>query len=83
MWSTDNGYNVYNGIYELNELYQASITLRVYKQLYLKTYYEYMGNSYRINSKSLIPSDANSTSKPIDNIKFNTHSIIGGLIWEF
>ena len=82
-WNTEYGYSIYNGLHGLNELYQAKITLRLVKQLYMKIYYEYMCNYSKVWSKSLIPPDASDTPEIIDNIKFNTHSIIGGLIWEF
>ena len=82
-WNAENGYSIYNGIHGLNELYQAKITVRLVKQLYAKVYYEYMGNYSKVWSKSLIPPDADNIPEVIENIKFNTHSIIGGLIWEF
>ena len=82
-WNTNNGYNVYNGIYNLSALYQAKLTVRVVKKLYFKLFYEYMENSSNIWSKSLFTSDENDIPQVITNNKFYTHSIIGGLVWEF
>ena len=82
-WNNENGYSIYNGIQGLNELYQAKITVRIVKQLYLKVYYEYMSNYSKIWSKSLVPMDSKDIPEVVGDIKFNTHSIIGGLIWEF
>ncbi len=81
-WSNSNGYNVYNGIYGISSLYQANVSVRLVKQLYLKLQYEYMDNSSKIWSKSLIPEDSKDDVKVIEQNNFNTHSIIGGLIWE-
>lgn len=82
-WSNNNGYNVYNGIYGISSLYQAKVSLRVAKQFYVKLQYEYMDNSSKIWSKSLLPEDSKDDSQVIEQNNFNTHSIIGGLIWEF
>lgn len=82
-WNTNNAYVIYNGIYNLTEIYQTQITARIYKGLYAKLYYQYLSNTSDIFSKSLFPSNSEDTPQVIDNTKFNTHSIIGGLIWEF
>ena len=83
MWNTENGYSVYNGIYKLSELYQAKVTVRIVKQLYFKAYCEFMKNSSNTWSKSLLPFDSGESAVVINQNKFNTYSIIGGLIWEF
>jgi len=82
-WNTNNGYNIYNGIYGISSLYQAKISVRIVKQLYVKLYYEYMKNHSNIWSKSLVPEDSEQWPTVIEKVNFNTHSIIGGLIWEF
>ncbi len=83
LWNTNNGYSIYNDIYGISSLYQAKITVQIAKQLYVKLYYEYMENRSNIWSKSLIPDDKDQDPEVIKEVKFYTHSIIGGLIWEF
>lgn len=82
-WSVDNGYSVYNDFYTLSGIYQAKLTTRVYKKLYIKLLYEFIQRESEIWSKSLNPVDLYDNPKVISKNRFNTHSIIGGLIWEF
>jgi hypothetical protein len=83
MWNTNSGYNIYNGIYGMSSLYQVILNYKVTKQLYFKLYYEYIDRSSNIWSKSLLPIDEGNDLEIISTERFNTHSIIGGLIWEF
>jgi len=80
-WQSDYGYSLYNGLYIINTIYKAAIDIRVYKGLYLKIHYEYLNRESNIVVTDMI------TGKEIENkkeiINFGTHSIIGGLIWEF
>lgn len=83
-WQTNYGYAVYNGIHPIQSIYQTMMSMRLYKKVYFKLYYEFMVSNAEIFSESLIPSNSkNETPKTIESIKFNTHSMIGGFIWEF
>jgi len=81
-WQTNYGYSIYNGIYKIHNIYQAALTIRLYKTLYLKMHYEYLERSTNIISESFAPQD-NINKQEIKTIKFGTHSIISGIIWEF
>jgi len=82
-WVGDNGYTVYNDIYGMYWNYQFWISWNLNSNLQFKLYYEYNQLSSSINKKSLLPEDSDSAAIPIQEIKFNTHSITGGLIWTF
>ncbi len=82
-WVGDNGYTVYNGIYGMYWNYQFWVSWNLNSHLQFKLYYEYSQHSSSLNKKSLLPEDSDSAAIPIQEIKFNTHSITGGLIWTF
>jgi len=73
---TNNGYVIYNGLFDINSSYKLSANTRIYRNLYFKLEYEYLNTtSYSLSKLPEI--------EKITEIDFVTHSIIGGLIWEF
>lgn len=82
-YSIDQAYNVYNGIYNLDQVLQSNLTIRLFNQVYFKFYYELTCNTADIKSKEMTLEKSESSPKTVDYINFNTHSFIGGLIWEF
>ena len=81
-WQTDYGYSVYNSVYKIHNIYRTALTVRIYKTMYLKVHYEYLERSTDIKAGSLAPQNG-IQNKEIETIKFGTHSIISGIIWEF
>jgi len=75
-WQTNNGYVIYNGLFDINSSYQLSATTRVYKNLYIKLEYEYLNSASYSFSKW-------PETEEIKEEQFITQSITGGLIWEF
>lgn len=82
-YAIDQGYNVYNGIYDLDQVLQSNLTVRLFNKVYFKVYYELASNTADIKSKGMTFEKAEFYSRTVDYINFNTHSFIGGLIWEF
>ena len=75
-WQTNNGYVIYNGLFDINSSYNLSANTRIYRRLYFKLEYEYLNTTSYSFSK--LPE-----TEIFKEINFITHSIIGGLIWEF
>ncbi|MBN2668376.1 MAG: hypothetical protein JXR60_04025 [Bacteroidales bacterium] len=82
-WSSDQGYIIYNSIFDVNTVYHLGVNIKLTKKMYLNLAYEYLTQGSEIKTKSLLIENADDQPELYETIKFNTHSIIGGLIWNF